>query len=41
MLTKFLQRRQITGEHEDMDIWDFRYHYFVPVYSCHKCKKPI
>jgi len=51
MLTKFLQRRQITGEepifglivdlHEDRDIWDFRYHYFVPIYSCHKCKKPI
>ena len=72
MLTKFLQRRQLTGEklkiinavpirktrfvclqcyepifglivdlHEDMDIWDFRYHYLVPIYSCHKCKKPI
>jgi|TARA_Y100000591_G_C21708484_1_gene632139 hypothetical protein len=26
---------------EDMDIWDFRYHYFVPIFSCHKCAKPI
>ena len=26
---------------EDMDIWDFRYHYFIPIISCHKCKKPI
>jgi len=26
---------------EDMDIWDFRYHYFIPWHYCHNCKDPI
>ena len=31
----------IVDLHEDMDIWEFRYHYFIPIFSCHKCKDPL
>ena len=26
---------------EDKDIWNFRYHYFIPWNYCHKCKHPL
>jgi transposase len=26
---------------EDMDVWDFRYHYFLPWNTCHRCRDPF
>jgi len=26
---------------EDMDVWGFRYHYFLPWIKCHKCQQPL
>ena len=26
---------------EDMDVWKFRYHYFIPWNICHKCRPPL
>jgi hypothetical protein len=25
---------------EDMDIFEFRFHYIIPMLACHKCKDP-
>ncbi len=27
--------------YEDMDIWQFRYHYFLPWNTCHRCRPPL
>lgn len=26
---------------EDMDVWGFRYHYFLPWNTCHSCRPPL
>lgn len=26
---------------KDMDIFKFRYHYFIPIFACNNCKDPL
>ena len=31
----------IVDLHEDMDIYSFRFHYFIPMLACHNCRDPV